>query len=401
MNSTRHTIFVRGILRTHWLRVCWGYVLPVITCIALVAACWCNGCSILQDMDGDSVADAIDNCPATANANQADSDVNGVGDACQGEGLATGDSLGYSTTEGVAEASFDQRLRSVQMACPGQLATLVWPNDSSQVDIELVSNAVRTTSSTPMDFSDAALLAALDAAEAEGADVAAYRQYVADYPGRIQQIVTGQQPPSSASTQGRLGQQPQNLNPTVARYLLKLTEAVLICNATGFAILDQFSQIQDPQLRDHLYKLAQSFFRLAREIEHLYEFQHDYCLVCSDHCNVQCADYHACCIYNYPENRVDCVDTYERESCEMDWFGKFDENYSCKEINNCDKGACCIDQDDVNPGPPNFDLQPQCGDHYPRQVCEQMNNQSFAPGESIVYTKYHVGKECSEIICEE
>ena len=60
-----------------------------------------------------------------------------MGDACQGEGLATGDSLAYQTDAGVAEARFDQRLRSVQIASPSQVATLVWPADSSHVDIEL------------------------------------------------------------------------------------------------------------------------------------------------------------------------------------------------------------------------------------------------------------------------
>ena len=35
-----------------------------------------------DDRDGDGVADAIDNCPDTANADQADSDGDGFGDVC-------------------------------------------------------------------------------------------------------------------------------------------------------------------------------------------------------------------------------------------------------------------------------------------------------------------------------
>lgn len=37
------------------------------------------------DTDGDGVPDAIDNCPDTANADQADEDGDGAGDACEGE----------------------------------------------------------------------------------------------------------------------------------------------------------------------------------------------------------------------------------------------------------------------------------------------------------------------------
>ena len=36
----------------------------------------------LTDSDGDGVADATDNCPDAANADQADFDTDGVGDAC-------------------------------------------------------------------------------------------------------------------------------------------------------------------------------------------------------------------------------------------------------------------------------------------------------------------------------
>ncbi len=258
-------------------------------------------------MDSDGVADASDNCPATANANQKDEDDNGVGDVCQGEGLATGDRLGYGTTEGIAEARFDQRLRSVQIASPDQVATLVWPADSSHVDVELVVNRIRTTSSTPVDFSDTALLAALDAAEDEGADIAVYRQYVADNPGQILQIVTGQQLPSLASEQGWLEQQQQVIYPGVDKYLLRLRQAVIICRATAMAFKSQLDQTEDPQLQEHYFALVKHFANLAREIDDVYDDQERECIACTDNCNVPCevppeVYERACCIYNFEAN---------------------------------------------------------------------------------------------------
>lgn len=40
------------------------------------------GGTVVTDQDGDGIADGQDNCPAIANAGQADADGDGVGDAC-------------------------------------------------------------------------------------------------------------------------------------------------------------------------------------------------------------------------------------------------------------------------------------------------------------------------------
>jgi formylglycine-generating enzyme required for sulfatase activity len=47
-----------------------------------------------QDADGDGIADASDNCPLVANANQSDCDQNGVGDACQSSESRTTGNMG-------------------------------------------------------------------------------------------------------------------------------------------------------------------------------------------------------------------------------------------------------------------------------------------------------------------
>jgi len=52
---------------------------------ALSAAEILSRLSFPTDRDGDGIADGLDNCPATANADQLDTDGDGLGDACDGE----------------------------------------------------------------------------------------------------------------------------------------------------------------------------------------------------------------------------------------------------------------------------------------------------------------------------
>ncbi|WP_105104228.1 PHB depolymerase family esterase [Microbulbifer pacificus] len=52
------------------------------SCAGPVQACSSGGGEQPTDSDGDGVEDALDNCPNTANANQADNDGDGIGNAC-------------------------------------------------------------------------------------------------------------------------------------------------------------------------------------------------------------------------------------------------------------------------------------------------------------------------------
>lgn len=53
-----------------------------------------DGATAPLDGDTDGIADGIDNCPTVANANQADADGNGIGDACDVGGTGNGNSMG-------------------------------------------------------------------------------------------------------------------------------------------------------------------------------------------------------------------------------------------------------------------------------------------------------------------
>jgi hypothetical protein len=50
-----------------------------------------NACNTFEDQDGDEWADSLDNCPTVSNPTQADADENGVGDACNSSEDQDGD----------------------------------------------------------------------------------------------------------------------------------------------------------------------------------------------------------------------------------------------------------------------------------------------------------------------
>jgi hypothetical protein len=375
----------------------------LIICICLLGAFGCKGNSATNDMDSDGIEDTSDNCPFTSNTNQLDSDGNGVGDACQGDDLSTGDNLAYKSSQGgVAEAGFDQRLRTVRIAVPGQLLTFVWADDSSQADITQESNGDVTASSSPVDFTDAALLSALDAAQEDGDNMTVYIQYVEDHPGEILKIVTGQQQPSSARKDDiTYRQDVPTIDPTVNKYLLRLTEAVLICRATSWSLQAQYNQHKDPRLRDLYEGLVLHFADLAREIEDTYREQQAACIACTADCNVDCRgepvpfDEMACCIYTPGvDDSAECLPT-DQEDCKEEG-GEFHEGASCDDI-DCFVGACCIDLDDTNPEPPDFNQLPRCAPAS-SNMCDDL---AYEQEGIVVQTFFYLNKECSEVICLE
>ena len=69
------------------------------TTVQVVSANYSLDCTkVTVDGDGDGIADSIDNCPVTANANQADDDGNGIGNACEANGAPDADGDGRPDT---------------------------------------------------------------------------------------------------------------------------------------------------------------------------------------------------------------------------------------------------------------------------------------------------------------
>lgn len=130
------------------------------------------------DADGDGVADTLDNCPAVANADQADADADGVGDACDTDNdndgvLDSADNCPLTGNPDQADADGDglgnacdpdddnDGVLDVADACPLVAAAT---SDGCPAGIASLRQAVATLN---LDSGNkAALLASLDAAEA-------------------------------------------------------------------------------------------------------------------------------------------------------------------------------------------------------------------------------------------
>lgn len=89
------------------------------------------------DTDGDGVGDTADNCPAAANADQADADGDGTGNACDPDGVVTGD----GTTN-----SANGKANQFTISAPQQSGTVTYSSASKSFDgtiqcVNIVGNA--------------------------------------------------------------------------------------------------------------------------------------------------------------------------------------------------------------------------------------------------------------------
>jgi hypothetical protein len=92
----------------------------------------CDACPLdpQNDVDGDGVCGNVDNCPATANADQADTDHDGIGDACDSDNDNDGVDDPQDQCPGTTDAPVDENGCSVSQLCP---CAGPWPNHGQYV----------------------------------------------------------------------------------------------------------------------------------------------------------------------------------------------------------------------------------------------------------------------------
>ncbi len=255
-----------------------------------------NRCPAGPDTDGDGTADACDNCPASPNSGQADTDGDGLGDTCSGvraEGFA------FSSPDGNLEVLVDERLRPTLSVGPGQAIALLWSDDASRVNISLSNDGTLVLPPLPVDFSDQALLEAIDAEEAEiGDDVTELRDFIRDQPGFVESLARGdaEAPDVARRTRPRSAQQKiqvayqQIQGTSIFEHMQRLSAAELLALGVVGLIIAQIEDGQIPDiLYDHYIALADSFKALARQLRETRRMLVPECiLACTDRCPVEC-----------------------------------------------------------------------------------------------------------------
>jgi hypothetical protein len=213
------------------------------------------------------------------------------------------------TPDGVVQTMVDRRLRLVQILAPAAIVSLVWSDDASQVELTTLLSGESHTSAFGIDLSDAALLKAIDATEAEtGQDVAVFRTWLRDNPGRVLAVARGEEPPplplpaSSFSLPRHAGLaaipplQVRDQLPKVRAYLDNLVHLSMEAFATWYDFqqahpeLETWAAVTRNILSDN-DRLMTSF--VNQELAS--------CSPCSSSCSIDCGAGKGACFTNHPE----------------------------------------------------------------------------------------------------
>lgn len=345
------------------------------------------------DSDADGHIDLCDNCPATANSEQADGDGNGLGDACDG-GTASG--FAVRTADGIVEIAFDGRGRPSLLVAGKQSAEFDWSDDATRVDVTIHDAPGSQKVILPVDLSDEALSALLTELENEtGADYTTLREGLSDNPGLVAQVAAGLEPPpgnakrsSGAASRVKIGPnlQAADISDTQLAmwgHLGPLWYKAMMLQDARHHLWDAYVQyreyfgLAEPDEETRQRELIAAAYDLEEEAFKTYDSQKGACEPCTTDCLRGCETIGtgACCTFQgsitsclddsteqgcaesqgqyHPASfcaafecgaagacctTIDCVDT-EESDCASIPGGKFTPNVACADF-NCADGAC-------------------------------------------------------------
>jgi len=242
------------------------------------------------DEDGDGTPNATDNCPATANSDQADANHNGIGDACE---EPSNRRYAIVTSEGVVEATFDDCLRPAGIIGPDHSASITWSSMADTVVVTVTEGGSTSSVTAPVDWSENAIAGAWDAYEdSTGRDLTTLRNWLTAHPELLQQLATCQ-----AGNAAKLVIQLQSQNSddweTLGDYFSHLAEMSLgyagITEELERETIRQLGSIP-PGFQKMLGRIGMLEDNLEKDLEdELHE-----CVPCSSDCNIDCSGYGAC-----------------------------------------------------------------------------------------------------------
>ena len=361
------------------------------------------------DADDDGIADACDNCPATANGAQADADGDGLGDVCDG---VTASGFALRTSDGIVETAFDGRGRPSLLVAGGRSAEFNWSDDATQVDVTIHDDPGSLTVSLSVDLSDDAIEVLIDDLEAEtGQDYSVLRQALLDYPGLVQRTAAGLEPPPTIA-KGRLLpggwykigtnlQSAEDMSQTqleMWRYLGGLWYKFAMLQDARHHLWDAYVQYRqyfgqpesDEEARQH--ELIAAAYQLEDEAEKTFDSQRGACEPCTADCVVDCDSLGlgACCTFQGPISS--CLDDVQEEACQETDGSDYHPGSFCAALECGATGACCTSIDCVNTS------EATCLDAYGGKFTPDVACADFNCGDGACYT-FYTSNQCPAGYC--
>jgi hypothetical protein len=341
------------------------------------------------DSDGDRVADANDNCPLTPNSDQADANANGLGDVCDAPFQA---GFAYSTPQGVVQSLMDERQRPQKIVAPDGTITFAWSEDASRLDLVVDISGESIPFTLKIDLSDAALLAALDAAEAgSGQDMSTLRAWIAEHPGQVQAVASGEQPPprlaptpSSSLPAGKvmlaIARNPaaQNQPTDLEVYIRTLADLYFLAEKTWLDFKDQHPEM-DPGVLTARYILEHQ----ANALNDVWLDQWDNCMhTCTAQCSINCGgEGEGACFLDFPQ--ISPCFMYLEQDCATIEGAVFYHGQTCP-------GACWVSAGGVS----------NCTE-LDEKGCQALPGQANIPGHGFDMSllAFCPGQSCFEPMC--